>query len=64
LARGLGLGYQSAWAKSELPTRRERNAFFTAAGRALPPGPARLEQLARLSPEMNARDLLAALADE
>ncbi len=64
LARGLGLGYQSAWAKSELPTRRERNAFFTAAGRALLPGPARLEQLARLSPEMNARDLLAALAAE
>lgn len=63
LGRGLGLGYQSAWAKSELPTRRERNAFFAAVGRALPPGPARLNKLARLSPEMSARELLAALAD-
>lgn len=64
LARGLNLGYQSAWARSELPTRRERNAFYAAAGRALPPGPARLEKLARLSPEMSACDLLATLAAE
>jgi hypothetical protein len=33
MQRGLGLGYQSQWAKQHLPTRRERNAFYTRAGR-------------------------------
>ena len=38
LLRSCGLGYQSAWAAAQLPTRRERNAFYTAAGKAIPPG--------------------------
>ena len=38
LQRSCGLGYQSAWAAAQLPTRRERNAFYTAAGKAIPPG--------------------------
>lgn len=31
------LGYQSEWAKTHLPTRRERNAFYTELGRLVPP---------------------------
>jgi hypothetical protein len=43
--RALGIGYQSAWARAELPTRRERNAFYSALGCCVPPGMAGLEQL-------------------
>lgn len=43
--RGLGIGYQSEWAQSELPTRAQRNAFYTALGRRVPPGLAGLHQL-------------------
>jgi hypothetical protein len=43
--QALGIGYQSEWAQSELPTRRERNAFYAALGRRVPPGLAGLEGL-------------------
>jgi hypothetical protein len=43
--RALGLGFQSAWAQSELSTRAERNAFYTALGCRVPPGQAGLERL-------------------
>ena len=33
LQRASGLGYQSEWARTQLPARRERNAFYTQAGR-------------------------------
>ena len=36
--RALGIGYQSAWAQAELPTRRERNTFYTELGRRVEPG--------------------------
>jgi len=36
--RALGIGYQSEWAKRHLPTRRERNAFYTELGRRVTPG--------------------------
>ncbi len=52
--RALGTGYQSAWAQDELPTRAERNAFYTALGRRVPPGRdglARLRQVGLGSPE-------------
>ncbi|MFL7807114.1 MAG: hypothetical protein AB8I80_00715, partial [Anaerolineae bacterium] len=52
--RALGIGYQSAWAQAELPTRAERNAFYTALGRRVPPGragPERLRQVGVRSPE-------------
>ena len=52
--RALGIGYQSRWAAQHLPTRRERNQFYTALGQAIEPGlegPARLQALdAALSP--------------
>ena len=52
--RALGIGYHSAWAQAELPTRAERNAFYTALGRRVPPGragPERLRQVEVGSPE-------------
>jgi hypothetical protein len=53
--RALGIGYQSEWAQSELPTRRERNGFYTALGRRVPPGlagQARLKQAGVRSPNL------------
>ncbi len=38
MQRALKLGYQSEWAKTHLPTRRERNAFYTEIGKLIPPG--------------------------
>jgi hypothetical protein len=46
--RALNIGYQSAWAQEELPTRRERNNFYTALGRRVPPGTAGRNKLAAL----------------
>ncbi|MGC9346647.1 MAG: hypothetical protein ACP5JG_00800 [Anaerolineae bacterium] len=40
LARALGLGYQSRWAKGHFPDRHDRNVFYTELGRRVPPGPA------------------------
>jgi hypothetical protein len=37
MQRALGLGYQSEWTKTHLPTRRERNAFYTQIGRLVLP---------------------------
>lgn len=36
--RELGCGYQSEWAKTRFPSRRERNAFYTRLGRQVEPG--------------------------
>jgi hypothetical protein len=47
MQRGLGLGYQSRWAVRCLPSRRERNEFYTRVGRLFPPtaeGQARLKR--------------------
>lgn len=46
--RALGRGYQSDWAKNYLPTRRERNAFYTRLGRQVEPGPLEPAQVERL----------------
>ena len=45
MQRALGLGYQSEWAQAHLPTRRERNDFYTAVGYRVPPGAAGLARL-------------------
>ena len=37
MQRALGLGYQSEWAQANLPTRRERNDFYTTVGYRVPP---------------------------
>jgi hypothetical protein len=61
LQRGLGLGYQSAWAQTHLPTRRERNAFYTHAGYLAPPGRAGQPLLSRLRPDMPPAAVLSQL---
>jgi hypothetical protein len=58
LQRALGLGYQSEWAKSHLPTRRERNEFYARIGRQTPPGSPGLAQLIRLTPAASPEEFL------
>lgn len=53
MQRALGLGYQSDWAGKNLPSRREKNEFYTALGRRVPAGqvgPKRLAQVGIGSP--------------
>jgi hypothetical protein len=58
IQRALGLGYQSEWAKSHLPTRRERNEFYTRLGRQTLPGTSGLNQLKQLSPAASPAEFL------
>ncbi len=46
LARHCGLGYQSAWAREQLPERQARNAFYAEIGARVTPG---LETTQRLA---------------
>jgi hypothetical protein len=62
MQRALGLGYQSAWARAHLPSRRERNEFYTRMGTVILPGQAGLSRLAALSVEMTPTDALRWLA--
>ena len=48
LQRALGLGYGSAWAQSHLPSRPERNDFYTRVGYRVLPGEAGMERLKSL----------------
>ena len=50
--RTLGLGYQSEWAKSHFPSRRERNDFYTRLGKQVEPGPNGRSQLIQLVGEV------------
>ena len=61
LARSRGLGYQSEWAKSYLPTRRQRNDFYTRAGKLLPPGAGGKRALSAIQPDMEPARILAVL---
>jgi hypothetical protein len=45
LQRTLGLGYQSEWAQTHLPTRQKLNDFYTTVGYRVPPGNAGLAVL-------------------
>lgn len=58
LQRAAGLGYQSEWAKNHLPSRRERNAFYTRVGYWLLPG---REYGAALHSAMSPDELLSTL---
>jgi hypothetical protein len=40
MQRWLAMGYQSEWAKVHLPTRKEKNAFYTGVGYRVPAGEA------------------------
>jgi hypothetical protein len=61
MARALGLGYQSEWAKCHLPARRERNAFYTAVGYRVPPGAMGLAKLRTLDTSLPPDQALAKL---
>ncbi len=58
MQRALGLGYQSSWAQSHLPTRRQRNDFYTRIGYATPPGLAGLALLRRLGKRAAPNEIL------
>jgi len=60
MARAAKIGYQSDWAKKNLPTRRQRNAFYTAAGYRFPPGRARMARLAGCGPQNTPAEILGA----
>jgi len=62
LQRALGLGYQSEWAQAYLPSRRQRNEFYTRIGRRVQPGRPGLAQLERLNPAMPPEDMVSELA--
>ena len=61
MQRALGRGYQSPWARTNLPLRRDRNGFYTTVGRLAPAGQAGLERLKRLATVTSPGDLLAQL---
>jgi len=58
MQRALGLGYQSEWAKSHMPTRRERNEFYTRLGRQTLPGTSGINKLKQLSPAASSAEFL------
>jgi hypothetical protein len=58
LQRSLGLGYQSDWTASWLPTRAERNTFYTKAGYCIQPGESGTRKLKRLNLSMSPSELL------
>ncbi|MEE8391672.1 MAG: hypothetical protein V3S14_12865 [Anaerolineae bacterium] len=61
LQRALGLGYQSEWAKVHLPSRRERNEFYTQVGTRVLPGRISIAQLKRFDPAMSPAHILSEL---
>ena len=58
MQRLLGLGYQSEWAQNQLPTRRQRNSFYTRIGYDIPPGPEAAVRLRRFTPDMSPDEML------
>ena len=60
--RALGLGYQSEWAEAHLPSRRERNDFYTRVGYHMPPGKASIAQVRQLDPTISPVDILSKLS--
>lgn len=62
MQRALGLGYQSQWARTHLPSRRERNAFYIAVGGAVEPGPETLARVAQLDASKGPDAIVAGLA--
>jgi hypothetical protein len=61
LQRTLGLGYQSQWASTYLPSRRERNDFYTRVGCQVPPGMHSLIRLKRLDSTQSPAGILSKL---
>jgi len=63
LQRALGLGYQSEWAQTHMPSRRERNDFYTGVGYQVPPGEASMARLKQLDSSMSPADILSKLKE-
>ncbi|MGA9348511.1 MAG: hypothetical protein WBW48_06870 [Anaerolineae bacterium] len=61
LQRALGMGYQSEWAQIHMPSRRERNEFYTQVGYRVPPGKAGLARLKQLDAAKTPSDILSTL---
>jgi hypothetical protein len=61
MQRAAGLGYGSRWAQAHLPTRRERNAFYTALGYRVPPGLAGIARLRGIAPNQTPGQILGLL---
>ena len=59
LQRALGLGYQSEWARASLPSRRERNEFYTRVGYLVPAGKAGVARLKQIDPATSPADVLS-----
>jgi hypothetical protein len=62
LQQALGLGYQSAWAEAHLPSRRERNQFYTRVGHLIPPGEQGFASLRELDPGSSPADMVSKLS--
>lgn len=62
LQRALGLGYQSRWAQTHLPSRRDRIKFYTKVGTHARPGRASLDRLKQINPTLTPADLLQSIA--
>jgi len=61
MQRALGLGYQSQWARTHLPSRRERNGFYIAVVGAVEPGPETLARIAQLDASKGPDAIVAGL---
>ena len=59
LQRAAGLGYQSPWAKANFAGRAAANAFYTRAGRAIPPGAAGLAAVRGIGPNPDPTDIIS-----
>jgi len=59
IQRALGLGFQSEWAQDHLPTRRQRNEFYTRLGYRIPPGSEGISQLRRFSADMSPDEMIS-----
>jgi hypothetical protein len=62
LQRSLGLGFQSEWAQSQLPSRRERNQFYTQVGYRVPARKQDRQQLKSLRIDMSPQEIIAQLS--
>ncbi len=62
MQRYLGMGYQSDWAQQQMPTRRGRNEFYTAIGKAVTPGAGGASRLDGIDATMTPADILNRLS--
>ncbi len=58
MERMLTMGFQSEWAKQQMPDRRERNEFYTQVGKSLPPGQIGSQKIGKITPEYEPDDIL------